>query len=243
MSVAALAACLLAAAARADPPETLPPPRASFTADSVVEIGGDRLVLKIFHDRGRERQEMLIDGLRQVTILRPDRDKAFVLQSGVEELIELPLAEVALTPLTGQPPLTGQTPLVGQDADYDIVVEGREREGGEETTKFDFSGADRGGRRFNVALWVTDDGIIMRMEGEIEFEGTMEGVLMLRRSVERGKLDAGLFEPTERDSSGDPTAPETVPPVSKEMDGGFPQDPGAPERSRARPAMPSPKVP
>ena len=220
MSVAALAACLLAAAARADPTETLPPPRASFTADSVVEIGGDRLVLKIFHDRGRERQEMLIDGLHQVTILRPDRDKAFVLQGGVDELIELPLAEVALTPLMGQ------TPPMGQDADYDITVEGREREGGEETTKFDFSGADRGGRRFNVALWVTDDGIIMRMEGEIEFEGTMEGVLMLRRSVERGKLDAGLFEPTERDSSGDPTAPETVPPVSKEvskeMDGGFP---------------------
>lgn len=212
MSVAALAACLLTAAARADPTETLPPPRASFTADSVVEIGGDRLVLKIFHDRGRERQEMLIDGLHQVTILRPDRDKAFVLQGGVDELIELPLAEVALTPLMGQ------TPPMGQDADYDITVEGREREGGEETTKFDFSGADRGGRRFNVALWVTDDGIIMRMEGEIEFEGTMEGVLMLRRSVERGKLDAGLFEPTERDSSGDPTAP----PVSKEMDGGFP---------------------
>ena len=210
MSVAALAACLLAAAARADPTETLPLPRASFTADSVVEIGGDRLVLKVFHDRGRERQEMLIDGLYQVTILRPDRDTAFVLQGGVDELIELPLAEVALTP------------LMGQDADYDIAVEGREREGGEETTKFDFSGADRGGRRFNVALWVTDDGIIMRMEGEIEFEGTMEGVLMLRRSVERGKLDAGLFEPTRLDPASDPTAPETGPPVYREMDGGFP---------------------
>lgn len=190
--------------------DDFPVPNASFTADAVVEIGGDRLVLKVFHDRGRERQEMQIDGLYQVTILRPDRDKAFVLQGGVEELIELPLGEVALTP------------ILGQGADYDLAIEGQEREGGEETTKYDFSGADREGRRFNVALWVTEDGIIMRMEGEIEFEGTMEGVLMMRRSVERGVLDAGLFEPNKLGPPDDPTSPDSVPKVYQEMDGTFP---------------------
>lgn len=163
--------------------QELPVSLASYTADSVVEVAGQRLVQKIYHDRGRERQEMNIDGLFQVTILRPDLNQAFVIQPGLDHYIELPLEEAALIPVPGP-------------ADsYAAEALGEELEGGEPTIKYQLTSTEAADWYYIMLVWITDDGIVMRMEGEIGFEGVLEPVLLIRRNVQRARQDASLFEP------------------------------------------------
>jgi hypothetical protein len=162
--------------------DSLPEFRASFTADAVVEIGGERVVHKVYHAAGLERQEMLVDGLPQVTILRPDLDRAFVIQPGLEDYLELPLDEAALVP--------GLHDLQG----YEVESLGAAREGGEPAGRYRLT--RRGDEQaLDLEVWLTEDGIIMRIEGEMAFEGTPEHVLLIRRSVQRGEQDPALFEP------------------------------------------------
>lgn len=205
--------------------EQLPEPRASYTADTVVEIAGDRVIHKVYHAGGLERQELNLDGLYQITILRPDLGRAFVIQPGLDDYIELPIDEAYLLPLPS--------------ALHDFRVEslGRAREGGEETVKYRLSspegkrkaaeGQAGGGaegevegeskQELDVLVWSTADGIIMRVEGEIDFEGTPEGVLLLRRNVQRGELDPKLFEPEIAQSTFDPDRPPAIPDFIREL--------------------------
>ena len=203
--------------------EQLPEPRASYTADTVVEIAGDRVIHKVYHAGGLERQELNLDGLYQITILRPDLGRAFVIQPGLDDYIELPIDEAYLLPLPS--------------ALHDFRVEslGRAREGGEETVKYRLSspegkrkvaegqaggGAEGEGeskQELDVLIWSTADGIIMRVEGEIDFEGTPEGVLLLRRNVQRGELDPKLFEPEIAQSTFDPDRPPAIPDFIREL--------------------------
>ncbi len=161
----------------------LPSDQASFIADGTVQIGGDRLQYRVFHKAGLERQEMSVDGLFQITILRPDLDTAYILQPGAAELYEVPLEEVQILP-------TGLA-----IADYKIEPLGPEKEGGEATMKFRLVSPEGALRRADVLLWMTEDGITMRMEGELEFEGEMENILLLHRNVRRIALDQDLFDP------------------------------------------------
>jgi len=206
--------------------EQLPEPRASYTADTVVEIAGDRVVHKVYHAGGMERQELNLDGLYQITILRPDLGRAFVIQPGLDDYIELPIDEAYLLPLPS--------------ALHDFQVEslGKAREGGEDTVKYRLSspeeeqaadqGPAQGGgaegevegeskQELDVLVWSTADGIIMRVEGEIDFEGTPEGILLLRRNVKRGELDPTLFEPEIAQSNFDPARPPVIPDFIREM--------------------------
>lgn len=205
--------------------EQLPEPRASYTADTVVEIAGDRVVHKVYHAGGMERQELNLDGLFQITILRPDLGRAFVIQPGLDDYIELPIDEAYLLPLPS--------------ALHDFRVEslGEVREGGEDTVKYRLSSPEQEGKGaegsvpggaegevegeskqdLDVLVWSTADGIIMRVEGEIDFEGMPEGILLLRRNVQRGELDPTLFEPEIAQSTFDPARPPAIPDFIREL--------------------------
>lgn len=176
------AAALLVVAAPVLAGESLPEFRASFSADAVAEVGGGRIVHRVWHSAGLERQEMLVDGLPQVTILRPDLDRAFVIQPGLDEYLELPIDEATLVP--GLPDLEG----------YDAEALGAAREGGEPVTRYRLSRHDER-QSLDLEAWLTADGIIMRLEGEMAFEGTPEHVLLIRRDVDRGAQDPRLFDP------------------------------------------------
>lgn len=161
----------------------LPPPRASFSADAVVEVGGERIVHKVYHSAGQERQEMEVDGLVQVTILRPDLDSAFVIQPGLEDYLELPIEEAALLP----------GPELLPEHETEMVGEGRE--GGEPVTKYRLFTPEGEVTGFELVISVTEDGIVMRAEGAMTFEGEKESVLLIRRDVKRGPQDPALFDP------------------------------------------------
>ena len=135
--------------------EDLPPPKATYTADGVFQIGGDRVVFKLYHQEGKERHEMSIDGLFQITLLRPDLDKGYIIQPAAKSVVELPLDEVSFLPVWRTP------------GERIIELLGPAKEGGEATTKYRVFSNELAERQLDVVMWVTDDGITMRLEGEV----------------------------------------------------------------------------
>ena len=179
------AIALLIRAAAALEPGTLPAETASFIGDGVVQIGDERLDFKIFHDAGRERHEMAIDDLFQITILRPDLGTAYLVQPEADTYIPLPLEDISLWP------------RYRLQEGYSVERKGEEVEDGEPTTVYRISGEETVPVIMDVLVWITEDGIEMRLEGEMEVEGILENIVLMRRNIRRQPLDPALFDPAE----------------------------------------------
>ena len=179
------------AGAQSDP---LPAPRASYTAETTVTYGGDTLEMKTRHRGIWERQEFSIDDLMQVTVLRPDRNRAYVMFLQSRQLFELPYAEAALLPTLAalrrfETRKLSETVIEGEAVTHFQVTQaaGEQADGGQ---------ADNNEPAAMLDLWVTADGIVMKAEGEILVDGYREPLQLLRKNVRRGALDPALFEPT-----------------------------------------------
>ena len=161
----------------------LPPERASFFADGIVQIADERLTFDIAHRNGMERQEMNIDGLFQITILRPDLGTAYLVQPEGESSIVLPLDEI------------GIWPRYRGGSGYAIERIGEEDVDGEAAEVFRVVSDEDAPTAMDVLVWISWDGIELRMEGEMEVEGLLESVVVERRNVRRGPVDEALFDP------------------------------------------------
>ncbi len=177
----------------------LPDRQVAYSADSVVEFGDDRLVGKSFHDRGRERHELSIDGFDQITILRPDLGRAFVIQPAAGSLIELSIAEAVILP------------PISTLYRYEAKKVGRETIRGERTARFQLTNPQEMFGPTELTVWITDDAIVVRMESEIEVEGELRKVVLEHRNVVRGDLDPVLFDPLYQAVSEDSAQPASLP--------------------------------
>ncbi len=168
----------------------LPAPRASYTAETLVTYaGGDSLEMKTLHRGSWERQEFTVDELLQVTILRPDRNRAYMmfLQSG--QLFEMAYAEAALLPPIGELRTfeirkLAEEEIEGETVGHFQAIRRPTGEGAEEREPV------------VLDLWVTADGIVMKAEGEILVDGFRETLQIERRNIRRQALDPDLFEPS-----------------------------------------------
>ncbi len=196
-----LAGCLLIAVAltvlrpaAAAEPALLPVPQASYSAETTLTYGGDTLEMQTQHRGGWERQEFQINDLTQVTILRPDRNRAYVMFLESRQLFEVPYGEAALLPHIETLRALETEKLSDTEVDGEAVVHFQvfqRLEGAEEDQDEKESNRDP----VVLDLWVTDDGIIMRAEGEILVDGYREPLQLMRRNVRRQTLGADLFEP------------------------------------------------
>lgn len=159
---------LLPGAALALPPVGETPYSGRFAMD----VAGQRVEGKVYHARDAERREMTVDGTEQVFILRP-------LQA--EALMILPSANMAMRmPLPPDPGLEAAEAF----ARLNPEAVGEATVAGERTTIYETSG------RLDGRFWITDDGIVMRMETE-----TGRGrYAMELLDLERGEPDPALFE-------------------------------------------------
>lgn len=194
-AVALLLAALLAlapTAALALPPIGETPYSGRFT----MNAGGQPITGKVFHSRDAERREMTTEGGEQVMILRPREAEALMIMPGAGMALRIPL-----------PPDPG---LAASEAFARLNPEevGEAVVAGEATTIYRTSG------EMNGRFWITDDGIVMRMEAEAQ-QGTFT---MELEELNRGEQAPSLFE---------------LPPGVKVIDGG--QIPA--------PQMPAPQVP
>lgn len=181
------------AGAAAEDPNLLPAPTASYTADTVVIYGGDSLEMKTWHRGAWERQEFAVDDLTQITILRPDRNRAYVTLKENRQLFEMPLEEAALLPAIGalrtfETRRLGDSEVDGEPVGHFQVVQAEPGEGDAVEAA--------GGAPLMLDLWITADGIVMRAEGEILVDGYREPLQLSRSNLRRQALDPDLFEPT-----------------------------------------------
>ncbi len=157
-----------------------PKPNAEYSAQRVMEAEGAPLLTgQINHDRGRERWESNMGGMQVVRIMRPDLGKLLMFLPLLNMAMELPLSDDGQF---GPPPADADGPTP--------EAVGKENMGGESTTIFRTEVNDPQDGLFVVTSWVTDDGIVMRMEGN----GSQGNFAMYLEGMERGAQDAALFE-------------------------------------------------
>ncbi|NIA68753.1 hypothetical protein HBA54_09135 [Pelagibius litoralis] len=168
--------------------DVLPAPTASYSADTLVRYAGETLEMKTLNRGPWERQEFILDEQTQVTILRPDRNRAYVMFVESRQLFELPYAEAALLPSIGvlrsrETTKLSDTTLAGEAVGHFQVFQEFEGDGAEEEPAV-------------LDLWVTPDGIVMKAEGEILVDGYREPLQLLRKNLQRRDLDPDVFEPS-----------------------------------------------
>lgn len=174
--------------------DLLPLPKASYTAQTKVIYSGDELEMRTLHRGSWERQEITVDDLTQVTILRPDRNRAYVMFLQSRQLSEMPYAEAALLPsllVLRQFDVRklSDTEVAGEAVShFQVSREFGEGEAVEGTTQEDATVV--------LDVWVTADGIVMQAEGEILVDGFREPLQLSRQDVRRQDLDPALFEPS-----------------------------------------------
>lgn len=163
-----LALLALPGAAAALPPVGETPYSGRFT----MNAAGQAISGRMYRGHDAERREITVEGTEQIFILRP-------LQA--EALMIMPSANMALRmPLPPDPGLAASEAF----AKLEPEVVGEEVVAGEDTTIY------RTTRKIDGRFWITDDGIIMRMEADTpNGRFTMEVL-----EVTRGEQDASLFE-------------------------------------------------
>jgi hypothetical protein len=148
---------------------------ASYSADQVIETGQGNIVSRVYHDSGKQRTEMQLQGMQQVSIVRPDQQRILMVMPQMNMAMEMPFNNE----------LTARNPEY-RIREFPTEVVGSETMQGEQVTKYRVT--DPNG---DVGYaWVTDDGIFVRMEGG----NAQEHVVIQRSNIQRGAQDPSLFE-------------------------------------------------
>ncbi|MBX3493688.1 MAG: DUF4412 domain-containing protein [Parvibaculum sp.] len=154
---------------------TLTPPDTAYSAVRTVEAQGMTMNSKVYYDRGTERWETTMQGVRQVTILLPDEKKMLMYMPDMNMAMEMNMDDVA-------------DYGIGEIYDEGIETEklGEETVEGERTTKYRI---DRAEDAATVFVWLTRDGIPVKAEG-----ASAAGKFSMALSeLQRGAQDAALF--------------------------------------------------
>ena len=161
----------------------LPLVQAPFSADSSFAAGGMTFDGKIWQQDGKRRQEMTVQGQNQTMIIRPDLGVMYMIMPGTNMAMEMALS----------PEMAG--------ADYEQILGldpkavGEETVSGLQTTKYRIeSDADDVAGQMTGHSWITEDGIVVKMEGEVMVDGKVQGISFLLQNVQRGPQDPALFE-------------------------------------------------
>ncbi|MBX3490193.1 DUF4412 domain-containing protein [Parvibaculum sp.] len=154
---------------------TLTPPDTAYSAVRTVEAQGMTMNSKVYYDRGTERWETTMQGVRQVTILLPDEKKMLMYMPDMNMAMEMNMDDVA-------------DYGIGEIYDEGIEAEklGEEAVEGEQTTKYRI---DRAEDAATVFVWLTRDGIPVKAEGA----SPAGKFAMTLSELQRGAQDAALF--------------------------------------------------
>ena len=152
-------------------------PDAAYSATRTIRGGGQQISGPVYHDHGKDRFEVTAEGQRQVMIRRPDTQRLYMIMPAMGMGMEMNL---------GSPQAM---PSADDYSDLKPKKIGEETLDGEAVTKFRVQDK-AAGQDYTVFIWVTDDGIPLRMEGS-SAEGSFEMVLS---GLQRGPQPAELFE-------------------------------------------------
>jgi hypothetical protein len=179
-------------AARAAAPATAGPQadifalKVDYTASSILGTAEDAPRGRLWRSGRSLRHDGGAGGRGQTLIVRLDRNIGWLALPDLGMAIETDLSALDL-------PLQA---LDGNGGGGVIQIrEGRERVNGLETTRVWVERSAGSGSGFSGRVWVSDQGVIARVDGEGETRGRRGRTRIDFRDVRIGPVDAGLFEP------------------------------------------------
>jgi hypothetical protein len=151
-----------------------------FSADRTVTWRGKIYTGKVFAEPGRQRHEQVINGFHPVAILRADRQTIFLILPEFRIYTELPFPKEVSD--------YGGIEQLGKPIRQETIE-------GEATRAYRVERATGDGSTFEAWSWLTEDRIVMKVDGSYTEVGraSHNGTLQLSNIV-RGPQDPSLFE-------------------------------------------------
>ena len=156
---------------------TLTPPQTGYSATRIVKAGGTEISGKVYAENGNERWEMTMQGMRQVSILKPAESRLLMYMPDMNMAMEMDAATASKYGIDNI-----ARGVEAKEEGSDIIE-------GETTTRYRVEPNAENGNA-DVLVWVTEDGIPVKAEGE-SGNGPFSMVL---KDLERGDQDPSLFE-------------------------------------------------
>ena len=157
-------------------------PRQDYTADFSLRTGAQGgFHGRVIHALGRERREFGALGGPQILLLRRDLDEASMLWPERHFYLTTSFSQVST--------------LVGgfESIMLDRRKEGAETIEGEVCTRYAVSGTSAQGGAFKGKMWFTRDGIMMRANGSVRFQGKETNLETSLSHLQRIKSDPSAF--------------------------------------------------
>jgi outer membrane lipoprotein-sorting protein len=165
--------------------EKLKQPTVEYSADTVIQSGQMSSTGKLYHALGgKDRMEMNAQGTTAITITRTDKKVAWVLMPAQNMYMEMSLEESAKK--------SGNTNV--NDCDIDLSSLGDETVNGVKATKNKISGTCPDNTKYEGTMWVTKEGIMVKMESVATVDGQQANVTMDLKNLKIGPQEASLFE-------------------------------------------------
>lgn len=180
--VFALAVAIIFAGTAWAEDKTFKEPDVEYSADEHMETEDMAMQAKVCHAPGRERREQEMSGMQQIMIMRRDKGVMWML---------MPEQKMYMETKMGQ----GKEDTADlKDYTIEYAVVGEEVVNGINTTKNKVIVTDKKGNKFGGFMWVSKEGIMVKMDTVSKVEGTKMRVKLERKNIKIEKQDAKLFE-------------------------------------------------
>lgn len=160
----------------------LEPSEVEYSADQTMETAEISMEGPVYVAPGMERRETLIEGMRQITIMRHDKGVMWTLMPEERIYMEAKLAA------TG----TGQGDLSGYEVEQTTV--GEEEVNGMMTTKSRIIMTAKDGDKMGGFWWMSAEGILVKMDVIAIDKGSKARIKKELKNIQIGHQDPALFE-------------------------------------------------
>lgn len=159
------------------------PPQTPFSAYMTFR-SGKNLVMEgpLWYAKGRERRQMSMQGRKMTFISRSDKNAVYIIEPTQKMAMQMKM----------QPGMRYYDN--GMMARLNPKRVGKERVAGEDTVKYRVNSAKGTKDGFDGHIWVTGDGIVMKLEGKSLTQGQATPMSMRLKDVKRGPVAPNLFE-------------------------------------------------
>jgi predicted secreted protein len=157
-------------------------PKPEYSADSIMEAERMTMKAKVYHAPGKERREQAMGDLKQIFITRKDKNIAWIVMPEQKMYMEMPFAQAPKNEMDLSSYKVEQTPV------------GEETIEGIKTIKSKVVMIGPDGANFDGFLWVTPDGITMKVDAVARGKGEKTRMKMTLKNLKIGKQDPALFE-------------------------------------------------
>lgn len=162
--------------------EQMPVAKVEYSADTRMEAGGMVMNGKVYHARNKDRMEMNVGGSNTVMIVRTDKQIAWMLMPEQKTFMEMSLEE-------SQKKSNDMT-----NCSVTMKSSGTDTVNGIKATKNSVSMTCPDNKGYKGALWVTNDGIMVKMDVTATDEGENVRIVNELSNLKLGKQPAKLFE-------------------------------------------------